>query len=374
MKYSPTFCHRRFLLMSLTERRVGLMSSIKAEKYKEEGNKFFSKGDYITALVKYTEAISENKINPVLYSNRAATFLRLEKWENAIEDCDHGLKLIQWNTSLNSTLIKLLWRKSIGLAEINQLDKALETINGALTVDPKNSTLKAQHQLILSLLNHNSEKIEQDKIENFDNRKDEGMKINSKLTESDVKSNILNIPIQIVDEIPSNFYSENSKQTSSFNKQPRSESFTNESQFPAAKTIEKIENPSNSLPQKPVYDEYNYPSNPSIQFLLSLKEKSENSIESYYLYVLTVNVNHYRNIFKTAGIDPEFLDFFLHSSVYVLENDMIEYGEQIVALLKMFTNLPRFSLTSMFADDKLITSLKKLFISKLNDDFDCYWK
>ena len=52
-----------------------------AEKYKQEGNEFFQKNQFLQALEKYNEAINlkvETKKNAIYYSNRAFVNIKLE--------------------------------------------------------------------------------------------------------------------------------------------------------------------------------------------------------------------------------------------------------------------------------------------------------
>uniref|UniRef100_A0A803KD03 Tetratricopeptide repeat domain 12 n=1 Tax=Xenopus tropicalis TaxID=8364 RepID=A0A803KD03_XENTR len=63
-----------------------------ANALKELGNKAFSKGDYETAVKCYSEGVEKLRDMQVLYTNRAQAFIKLEKYENAISDCQWALK------------------------------------------------------------------------------------------------------------------------------------------------------------------------------------------------------------------------------------------------------------------------------------------
>lgn len=61
---------------------------------KEEGNKLFSASKYNEAIEKYSMAISLKDLPDndqlVLFKNRAACFLKLEKFSEAVVDCSKG--------------------------------------------------------------------------------------------------------------------------------------------------------------------------------------------------------------------------------------------------------------------------------------------
>lgn len=48
------------------------MSLNEAEKLKAEGNTFFTKKDYASAIVKYSKAITIDEKNAILFANRSA--------------------------------------------------------------------------------------------------------------------------------------------------------------------------------------------------------------------------------------------------------------------------------------------------------------
>ena len=51
----------------------------RVEQLKAEGNTFHGKGDYEKARSKYSDAIMLDGENPVLYANRAATYISLKQ-------------------------------------------------------------------------------------------------------------------------------------------------------------------------------------------------------------------------------------------------------------------------------------------------------
>ena len=53
--------------------------------HKEAGNKLFAQGDYKGAIAEYSKASDSDVLARL---NRAAAFLKLERWQEAVNDCD----------------------------------------------------------------------------------------------------------------------------------------------------------------------------------------------------------------------------------------------------------------------------------------------
>ena len=64
-----------------------------AEKIKLKGNESFGKQNYEEAVKFYTEAIETYPRDARIFSNRAAALLKLDRFENAIDDCNISLNL-----------------------------------------------------------------------------------------------------------------------------------------------------------------------------------------------------------------------------------------------------------------------------------------
>ncbi|KAI5788319.1 hypothetical protein EDC01DRAFT_155752 [Geopyxis carbonaria] len=65
-----------------------------AEAFKLKGNSSFQDGDYATAEMLYTKAISQDPLNPAYFTNRALTRLRLQKFAGVIEDSERAIELL----------------------------------------------------------------------------------------------------------------------------------------------------------------------------------------------------------------------------------------------------------------------------------------
>lgn len=80
-----------------------------AEQLKERGNAHFRKGEYASAEACYSQAIQKNSKNPLLYTNRANARLKLERWQDVIDDCIRSVELMKENMKAFFYLGKSLW-------------------------------------------------------------------------------------------------------------------------------------------------------------------------------------------------------------------------------------------------------------------------
>ncbi|KAF2188586.1 U-box-domain-containing protein [Zopfia rhizophila CBS 207.26] len=68
-----------------------------AEQLKAKGNAHFKNGEYESAEGFYSQAIQKNSKNPLLFTNRANARLKLERWQDVIDDCIKSIELMQEN-------------------------------------------------------------------------------------------------------------------------------------------------------------------------------------------------------------------------------------------------------------------------------------
>jgi len=110
-----------------------------AQKYKEDGNLAFKNGDYKKAIECYTSAIkntkNENLEKSVYYKNRAAAYLKLEKYNAVIDDATSALEI-----SPNDP--KALFRRSQALEALERFEEAYRDARAVLTHDPGNKTIQ----------------------------------------------------------------------------------------------------------------------------------------------------------------------------------------------------------------------------------------
>lgn len=103
-----------------------------ALKEKEEGNALFKQDKFPEAVARYSEAIKRNPSDHTVYSNRAAAYLKLCAYDDAIRDCESCL-------AINPTFVKALSRKGAGYFWVKQYYKAMEAYEAGLKIDPANA-------------------------------------------------------------------------------------------------------------------------------------------------------------------------------------------------------------------------------------------
>jgi len=68
-----------------------MSSQSDAESYKAEGNEAYKQQNYTEAVALYSKAIAANPDSAVYYGNRAAAYLMLDKYADALKDCESAL-------------------------------------------------------------------------------------------------------------------------------------------------------------------------------------------------------------------------------------------------------------------------------------------
>lgn len=121
------------------------MESVKkeCEQQKKKGNEAFSLGEYAQAAVCYSLALdkattlqtSAIDFIHILYSNRAACFLKLGHHEKALDDANEALKL-------EPKFVKALFRKGLAYHALKQYKEALPVLAEAHKIEPKNKQIK----------------------------------------------------------------------------------------------------------------------------------------------------------------------------------------------------------------------------------------
>eukprot|EP00762_Andalucia_godoyi_P006131 ANDGO_00419.mRNA.1 mitochondrial Outer envelope protein 64 len=88
---------------------------------KEQGNEAHRCGDYESAVRLYTDALKLD-VNAVLYSNRSASYLKLEKWQEAVSDAGSAIALDAHN-------VKAYFRRAEALGQLEDYQKALADLD-----------------------------------------------------------------------------------------------------------------------------------------------------------------------------------------------------------------------------------------------------
>eukprot|EP00802_Teleaulax_amphioxeia_P014695 Tamp_14768.p1 GENE.Tamp_14768~~Tamp_14768.p1 ORF type:complete len:361 (-),score=113.91 Tamp_14768:91-1173(-) len=107
-----------------------------SEQHKKDGNMHFASADYVKAVAAYNKAIKADPNNGVLYSNRAAAFIHLEKETKAIKDAEKAIEL-------KPDWAKGYFRKGAALSNLRKWDDAIQILEKALEIDPKSKEISS---------------------------------------------------------------------------------------------------------------------------------------------------------------------------------------------------------------------------------------
>lgn len=79
------------------------------------------RGNNEKAVFYYTEAIKLHPIDEIFFSNRAAAYINLDKFEEALSDANRALQI-------NQRFLKAYYRKAAALYELDRLEEAKQII------------------------------------------------------------------------------------------------------------------------------------------------------------------------------------------------------------------------------------------------------
>lgn len=128
-----------------------------AEEIKEKGNQQFRDGEFRESAVNYTLALRTCPLSfPIerskLYSNRAASKMKLGLSKSAIEDCSLAIEL-------NPTFVRALWRRAQLYESTDKLDESLEDCKKILEIDPSHKEALIAARKLPDLINERNEKL-----------------------------------------------------------------------------------------------------------------------------------------------------------------------------------------------------------------------
>lgn len=128
-----------------------------AAQQKNQGNDLFKSGSYLESIKIYTDAL---KLCPlackedraVLYCNRAAAKIKLERKKAAIDDCTKAIEL-------NDKYVRAYLRRSKLYEETEKLDESLADYKKVLELDPGNPEALSASVRLPPLINERNEKM-----------------------------------------------------------------------------------------------------------------------------------------------------------------------------------------------------------------------
>jgi ankyrin repeat protein len=106
-----------------------------ANEYKEKGNKFFSQKQYDDAITNYTAAIQLNPVDATFYSNRSASYMGLQKYNEALYDAVMA-------RTLKPDWSKACYRMAVARMALDRYEDAAVSAWEGLQMDQSNDELK----------------------------------------------------------------------------------------------------------------------------------------------------------------------------------------------------------------------------------------
>uniref|UniRef100_A0A0A1X9F5 RNA polymerase II-associated protein 3 n=1 Tax=Zeugodacus cucurbitae TaxID=28588 RepID=A0A0A1X9F5_ZEUCU len=103
-----------------------------ANEIKDRGNKFVKLGEYEKAINEYTNAIDIFPEDPVYFCNRALCYLKMERYNECIEDCEQAIEI-------DSLSVKAYYRRMQANEYLGNDMDALKDCTTVLMIEPKNS-------------------------------------------------------------------------------------------------------------------------------------------------------------------------------------------------------------------------------------------
>jgi len=92
-----------------------------ADLCRKRGNDFFLQAQFTKAIAEYTKGLELETKDEALYNNRAAAYIKLEKYEEALKDARNALLLVPQNE-------KALYRKALSLFHLQRFKEAQKVI------------------------------------------------------------------------------------------------------------------------------------------------------------------------------------------------------------------------------------------------------
>lgn len=271
---------------------------------KEEGNQAYKEGDYLKAAKLYRDALSTDTSNPVLYSNRAQCFLKLDDFSRALRDTVAGINLVGDDKKV---MAKLYYRKGLAHRGLGDIHKSQYCFEKVLAMDPANGEAKEQLQQLHDLV----------KVELVDNLPPEF----AQMMGSNVPPPVAPVLSLAAEEI-----------AAMFPDKPQ----------PSQPKIQEVPQPT--------------PAPSPLQLLSHLKGLSPSQKLLGYDYVL--GLGHDDLAMFSKGVDQSFLDFYMEAA----GNHNVD-PESVISSLQQLSAYPRYSL----AMDMVDTVDRKNVLHKLDD-------
>ncbi|XP_038988523.1 LOW QUALITY PROTEIN: tetratricopeptide repeat protein 1-like, partial [Phoenix dactylifera] len=134
-----------------------------ANDVKEEGNKLFKAGKYEDALLQYELALQiasevpSSEVCSICHANRAACFLKLEKFNDTIKECTKALEL-------NPLYIKALVRRAEANEKLEHYEEAIADWKKIVGLDTSNDQARRSIRRLEPIAAEKREKMKEEMI------------------------------------------------------------------------------------------------------------------------------------------------------------------------------------------------------------------
>ena len=135
-----------------------------ASNAKQRGNDLFAARKFAEAAEAYAEALDLVPLVPeheyaraVFHSNRAACFVELSKFREAVDDCTRAV-------ALDPRYLKAYVRRAKAHEALEELDDALADVNEALKIDPTQRPLLAERTRLEKAVQDRNEKLKDEML------------------------------------------------------------------------------------------------------------------------------------------------------------------------------------------------------------------
>mmetsp|Transcript_16021 Transcript_16021/g.41496 ORF Transcript_16021/g.41496 Transcript_16021/m.41496 type:complete len:242 (+) Transcript_16021:286-1011(+) len=135
-----------------------------ADEAKACGNALFRKGEWDNAAAAYTRAIKlcprKNTAAAPFYANRAACFLKMEKYTSCVDDATNALVL-------KPDYPKVMLRRAIAYENLDKLEESLADYTSFLETDPTHADSLAAKRRLVPLVDARREKMKDEMMGNL---------------------------------------------------------------------------------------------------------------------------------------------------------------------------------------------------------------
>lgn len=127
--------------------------------YTNLGTAYFYLERYEQAIAAYNAAAELDPRDEVLFRNLGDAYLRVGKQQEAEAQFDRAMKLINGHLSVNAEDARMLADLAICQAKLNRKEEALENIERAIALEPRNTTLMYEQAVVYALTGRTEEAI-----------------------------------------------------------------------------------------------------------------------------------------------------------------------------------------------------------------------